>query len=86
MFYNSGSYSWPKINSISPYQNYPINSIQGLNWFATQSLSASLYDSENDNIINEKVFSELYETEKANVKVYTNNKKVLQKNSRIFGY
>jgi hypothetical protein len=36
-------------------------------------------DSENDNIINELVYSQLYETEKANVKVYTNKNKVLKK-------
>ena len=47
------------------------------------SMCTNNIDSENDNIINEKVFSELYETEKANVKVYTNNKKVLQKINQL---
>jgi len=47
------------------------------------SMCTNNIDSENDNIINETIFSQLYESEKTNVKVYTNNKKVLQKINQI---
>ena len=47
------------------------------------SMCTNNIDSENDNIINEMIFSQLYETEKTNVKVYINNKKVLKKINKI---
>ena len=47
LYYESGSISWPKTNSVYPYINASTTNINALNWFTTQSLSASLYDSEN---------------------------------------
>jgi hypothetical protein len=51
LYYESGSTSWPKTNSIYPYVNELTTSTTALNWFATQSISASLYDEENMNIL-----------------------------------
>ena len=53
LYYESGSYAWPKTNSTPPYQNLSVNSPQALGWFASQSYSASYYDEENkDNLLN----------------------------------
>jgi hypothetical protein len=53
LYYESGSYTWPKTNSIYPYINASTTSTPALNWFTTQSLSASLYDRDNvDALIN----------------------------------
>jgi hypothetical protein len=53
LYYESSSYSWPKINSTYPYINTPVNSLQGVNWLTGQLDSASYYDSENkDALIN----------------------------------
>ena len=47
LYYESGSTTWPKTNSVYPYINTSTTDVNALNWFTTQSLSASLYDSEN---------------------------------------
>ena len=53
LYYESGSYAWPKINSTYPYINASVNSLQGVNWLAGQLDSASYYDLENkDALIN----------------------------------
>ena len=53
LYYKSGSYAWPKTNSVYPYINAPTTSTPALDWFTTQSLSASLYDRDNvDALIN----------------------------------
>ena len=53
LYYESGSYTWPKTNSVYPYINTFTTSTPALNWFTTQSLSASLYDRDNvDALIN----------------------------------
>ena len=49
LYYESGSYSWPKTNSTYPYTNAGANSTTGLSFLSTQSISASLYDEENNN-------------------------------------
>ena len=49
LYYESGSYAWPKTNSVYPYINESTTSTNALNWFAIQSISASFYDSENNN-------------------------------------
>jgi len=51
LYYESGSTSWPKINSVYPYINASTTSTIALNWFTTQSLSASLYDKDNVNAL-----------------------------------
>lgn len=53
LYYDSGSTSWPKSNSIQPYINYPSTSSQGQTWLNGQLDTASIYDSENkDALIN----------------------------------
>jgi hypothetical protein len=47
LYYESGSYAWPKTNSVYPYINTSTTSTPALDWFTTQSLSASLYDKDN---------------------------------------
>lgn len=64
LYYNSGSnFSWPKSNSVSPYNLYSITSSEAQTWLGSeidtstyyggQLLSASLYDTQNEyNLIN----------------------------------
>jgi len=53
LYYNSGSTSWPKVNSIKPYVNYPTTSSLGNTFLSGSLASASLFDSENkDALIN----------------------------------
>ncbi len=51
LYYTSGSTSWPKTSSTPPYVNYSTSSVQGNNWFLSQSLVAEEYDSENNNAL-----------------------------------
>lgn len=51
LYYESGSTAWPKSNSTKPYTLYSTGSNQVIQWYAAQSLSASIYDSENTNYI-----------------------------------
>jgi hypothetical protein len=54
LYYSSGSWAWPKVNSQPPYQLYTTGSTQVLNWFGSADetspfyggiiLSASIYD------------------------------------------
>ena len=49
LYFDSGSTSWPKSNSTKPYTLLSVNSTSSINWFATQSISASNYDVNNVN-------------------------------------
>ena len=49
LYYTSGTYAWPKSNAVAPYVLYPPTSTQAINWYVTQSSTASLYDSNNQN-------------------------------------
>ena len=51
LYFESGSYVWPKVVSsiLPPYVNVTTGSVAAINWFTTQSISASFYDSENNN-------------------------------------
>jgi hypothetical protein len=61
MYYESGSYTWPKSNSTVPYTLYSTGSTQVLNWFGSNTygssyyggrlLSASLYDENNQDYL-----------------------------------
>jgi len=61
MYYESGSYAWPKSNSTVPYTLYSTGSTQVLNWFGSATyggtyyggrlLSASLYDEDNQDYL-----------------------------------
>jgi hypothetical protein len=61
LYYESGSYAWPKINSVYPYINASTTNINALNWFTTQSISASLYDSENKDALIYTIPNYLYD-------------------------
>jgi len=61
LYYESGSKAWPKTNSIPPYVNDGANSVAGLAFLTDQSISASLYDSENDNALVNSIPSYLRE-------------------------
>lgn len=49
LYYNSASWAWPKTTSTQPYLLSPTTALDSVNWFATQSLSASYYDNINPN-------------------------------------
>ena len=61
MYYESGSFTWPKSNSTVPYTLYSTGSTQVLNWFGSSTptsayyggriLSASLYDNNNQDYL-----------------------------------
>jgi hypothetical protein len=47
LYFDSGSYTWPKSGSLKPYQLLSVTSSTSINWFTTQSMSASNYDVNN---------------------------------------
>ena len=47
LYYESGSFSWPKVSSNYPYVNAATTSSAGINFYNLTSLSASLYDQTN---------------------------------------
>jgi hypothetical protein len=51
LYYNSGSSSWPKTNSVYPYNNTTTNSVAGLAFIQSQSLVAADYDENNNNAL-----------------------------------
>jgi hypothetical protein len=51
LYYESGSHTWPKINSTAPYINYSVNDIVSINWLSSQIPSASFFDSENNDAL-----------------------------------
>jgi len=53
LYYESGSNAWPKTNSTYPYINASTGSAAGLAFLTAQSISASLYDTNNnDRLLN----------------------------------
>ncbi len=51
LYFDSGSKSWPKTNSIKPYTLYGTGSAQSLAWYNEHLDSGSLFDEENQNYI-----------------------------------
>jgi len=51
LYYESGSYSWPKTTSTKPYINVSTSSLVGHNWYVAQSTSASNYDNKNQDYL-----------------------------------
>tara|TARA_R110000772_G_scaffold85146_2_gene179175 strand:+ start:306 stop:5930 length:5625 start_codon:yes stop_codon:yes gene_type:complete len=49
LYYNSGSKSWPKSNSVIPYILVPPTDAAAVTWFDDQSITASSYDNQNQN-------------------------------------
>jgi len=59
LYYTSESHAWPKTNSTAPYINYSVGSATAINWFTTQSISASYFDSENNDALTNTIPSYL---------------------------
>ena len=65
LYFESGTYSWPKQNEVSPYDLYSITSSEARTWlgsekgespdFGGQILSASLFDKQNDYNLNKLI-------------------------------
>ena len=55
LYFTSGSKAWPKSNTQPPFSNVTVASTEGTNFYATQSISASLYDGENDNELKQAI-------------------------------
>lgn len=51
LYYESGSSSWPKSNSVKPYINQSSSTLQSSNWFTNQLANAVGYDLSNTNSI-----------------------------------
>jgi len=51
LYYESGSYAWPKTNSTAPYINYSTSNVVSINWLSSQISSASFFDSENNDAL-----------------------------------
>jgi hypothetical protein len=49
LYYDSGSKSWPKSNSVIPYVLVPPTDPIAIAWFDDQYITASLYDNQNQN-------------------------------------
>jgi hypothetical protein len=63
LYFESGSYTWPKSGSLKPYSLLSVNSVNAINWFATQSLLAEEYDLNNQNNLIYSVPDFVYEDE-----------------------
>lgn len=61
LYYESGSYSWPKTNSQPPYINQTSATVESQNWFATQLVSASNFDLTNYDVLTNSIPSYLKE-------------------------
>jgi hypothetical protein len=51
LYYQSSSYSWPKVNNNLPYVLYDVTSSQAINWYSNQLSTASDFDSNNQNYL-----------------------------------
>lgn len=51
LYYESSSYSWPKVNNTKPYINTPSTDITAINWYADQLAIANNYDLTNLNAV-----------------------------------
>lgn len=77
MYYQSGSYvsnsfgefdsmTWPKANNTLPYVNYPTTASAAITWFDGTMASASLYDTNNHNILRNILPAHIRENEEEN--------------------
>jgi len=51
LYFESSSKAWPKSTSVKPYINWSAASTPGLNFYTSQSVSASEYDNTNQNYL-----------------------------------
>jgi hypothetical protein len=63
LYYESGSASWPKTNSIYPYNNASTTSVAGITFIQSQSVVAGEYDENNNNALINAVPTYLREDE-----------------------
>ena len=51
LYYETGSYVWPKRTSVKPYINYSVTASQAISWYNGNHATASLYDDNNQNYL-----------------------------------
>jgi len=51
LYYESGSYSWPKSTTTKPHTNLHSTSSEAISWYANQLTSASNYDTSNYDVL-----------------------------------
>ena len=51
LYFDSGTYSWPKTTSTKPYNLYPISSSEAIDWFNTHVENAYNFDGQNPYIL-----------------------------------
>lgn len=51
LYYESGSYSWPKTNNKRPYLNQANDSLESVNWYNNQLVTASIFDNLNNDAL-----------------------------------
>ena len=61
LYYESGSYAWPKSNTNAPYTNQRSDSADSLTWFDKQIVSASNFDITNYDVLTNTIPSYLRE-------------------------
>jgi hypothetical protein len=61
LYYETGSYSWPKQNSTKPYIVQSYTSSEAVTWYSGNYSSASLYDDNNQNYLLYALPSYIYE-------------------------
>lgn len=73
LYYDSGSKSWPKSNSTIPYTLVDPYVTAATDWYATQSITASSYDEQNQNNLEYTVPDYIkYNSSNENYLLYTN--------------
>jgi len=71
LYFESSSYTWPKLGNNKPYNLLSTSSITSINWFVTSSLSASIYDNNNlDHLYN--ILPEYIKNDSDNYQPYYN--------------
>ena len=51
LYFESGSYSWPKSNNTKPYENQASSTAEAITWFTSQRTEANNYDVSNFNTL-----------------------------------
>ena len=51
LYYDSGSYAWPKSNNKAPYINQVSDSLESVRWFDKQIVTASIFDNLNNDAL-----------------------------------
>ena len=71
LYFESGSSAWPKLTSTPPYKNVLTTSGTAISYLSNQTLTASLYDSDNKDALTQTIPSYLREdTNNANYELF----------------